>query len=95
MTAQPAAQSHSQSQQPNSMEPLEKLSEREREIAWLVSFALTDREIAGRLFISVDTVRSHIFSIRSKYNLRNRTDVCRWVLVRKYERNITVFSDVL
>jgi DNA-binding CsgD family transcriptional regulator len=80
----------SQSQQPN-----EPLTDREQEIAWLVSFALTDREIAARLFIAIDTVKTHINNIRAKLGVPNRTAICRWVLVKKYENNIHLFSDVL
>jgi DNA-binding NarL/FixJ family response regulator len=70
------------------------LTEREKEVALLVSFALTDREIAARLFVTVDTVKAHINNIRSKVSLRNRTDVCRWVLVMKYENNIHLLGNV-
>jgi DNA-binding CsgD family transcriptional regulator len=76
-------------------QPLEHLTRREREVASLVALALTDRQIAGIIFISPETVRYHIKSICSKLALPNRTAICRWVLVTHYEENTTVLGSVL
>lgn len=86
--------------QPNSQEPLtqhllEPLTNKEREVAWLVSFALTDREIASKLFVTVDTVKTHIKSICGKLGVSNRTGICRWVLMLYYENKITLLGNVL
>ena len=82
---------------PQQPQPLvEPLTPREREIAALVALALTDRQIAGIIFVSPDTVRFHIKSICSKLALPNRTAICRWVLVSHYEgSNTTVLGSVL
>ena len=53
-------------------EPLDALSEREREILKLICFGSTNREIAQELFISEHTVKVHLRGILNKLNLRNR-----------------------
>ena len=53
------------------------LSEREREILTLVGAGRTDREIAGELYISVATVRSHLDRIRDKTGCRRRPELTR------------------
>lgn len=75
-------------------EPLDLLTEREKEVAALVSVALTDRQIAARLFVTNDTIKAHVKSICSKLNLPNRTAICRWVLVLHYEKKITLLGNV-
>ena len=56
------------------------LSEREREIVALLAGAATDAQIAGRLFLSVNTVRSHLDRIRDKTGARRRADLVRYAL---------------
>jgi DNA-binding NarL/FixJ family response regulator len=83
----------SQTQQPVQQEPL---SPREKQVAALIAFAFTDQQIAAALFITPQTVKTHIGSILSKLNLSNRTAICRWVLVNHYEGtgNIILFGNV-
>ena len=58
----------------NRMPPLvEPLSEREIEVLHLMAEGLKYKEIAGRLFISLNTVRFHVKTIYGKLNVRNRT----------------------
>jgi DNA-binding NarL/FixJ family response regulator len=77
-------------------QPPEPLTPREREVAALVAFALTDNQIASALFITPQTVKVHISSILSKLHLSNRTAICRWVLVSHYEGGNTIlFGNVL
>jgi predicted ATPase/DNA-binding CsgD family transcriptional regulator len=56
------------------------LSARERELVTLVAQGLTDAQIAGRLYISVSTVRSHLDRIRDKTGSRRRADLTRLAL---------------
>ena len=56
------------------------LSEREREIIALLAGGATDAQIAGQLFLSVNTVRSHLERIRDKTGARRRPDLVRYAL---------------
>jgi len=56
------------------------LSAREREIVALLAAGATDAQIAERLFLSVNTVRSHLDRIRDKTGARRRTDLVRYAL---------------
>jgi len=51
------------------------LPPREREVAALICLNLTDRQIAARLTISPETVKSHAHSILSKFGVRNRQEL--------------------
>jgi predicted ATPase/DNA-binding CsgD family transcriptional regulator len=57
-----------------------KLSSRERELIAMVAQGQTDAKIAGQLFISVSTVRSHLDRIRDKSGYRRRADLTRLAL---------------
>ena len=70
---------------PESQQPLApagpgKLSARERELVTLVARGRTDAEIAGDLYISIRTVRSHLDRIRDKTGCRRRADLTRLAL---------------
>ncbi|HET9847107.1 MAG TPA: transporter substrate-binding domain-containing protein [Candidatus Dormibacteraeota bacterium] len=56
------------------------LTRRELEVADLVRDGLTNREIAGRLFISERTVEGHVAQICSKLGLRSRLQIATWVV---------------
>jgi LuxR family maltose regulon positive regulatory protein len=51
---------------------VEALSDREKEVLSLVVEGLSNREIAGRLFISLSTVKGHIAHIFGKLGAKNR-----------------------
>lgn len=51
------------------------LSEREIEVATLVGRGLSNPEIAGRLYLSEATVKTHLSTIQSKLDARNRVDI--------------------
>jgi len=67
-------------QQPQGPPELGQLSAREREIVTLVARGHTDTQIAGQLYISVSTVRSHLERIRDKSGCRRRADLTRLAL---------------
>lgn len=56
---------------------VESLSKRELEVLRLLTTHLTSAEIGGELFISTNTVRSHIKRVYSKLNVHNRRDAIR------------------
>lgn len=53
---------------------LKKLSEREKEILELLSKGLRYKEIADKLFLSTETVRTHIRNIYEKLQVNSRTE---------------------
>jgi predicted ATPase/DNA-binding CsgD family transcriptional regulator len=56
------------------------LSRREAEVADLVAEGLTNREVAGKLFISPRTVESHVDHIKQKLGLTSRQQIMAWAL---------------
>jgi DNA-binding NarL/FixJ family response regulator len=65
---------------PDAPSGLGELSARERELVTLVAQGRTDAQIAGQLYISVSTVRSHLDRIRDKTSCRRRADLTRLAL---------------
>ena len=60
--------------QPAAQPLVEPLSERELEVLGLIAAGLTNREIAGRLFITVGTVKRHINNIYGKLQVHHRAE---------------------
>ena len=54
---------------------MQELTERERQVAELASKGMRNREIARQLYISEETVKSHIRSIFHKTNLDRRSRI--------------------
>ena len=58
------------------------ISERETEVVRLVAEGLSNKEIAGRLHLSVRTVESHVRHMLTKTGLINRTQLATWARER-------------
>ena len=54
------------------------LTPREWEVAALVADGLSDDDIARRLYISTNTVKTHLSKILSKLGLERRPEVREW-----------------
>jgi LuxR family maltose regulon positive regulatory protein len=70
--AEPEQPKPSKSQIPES-ELVEPLSEREIEVLQLIAEGLTNPEIASRLFLALNTIKSHSGNIYSKLGVHSRT----------------------
>ncbi|MFN0050505.1 MAG: response regulator transcription factor [Cytophagales bacterium] len=62
---------------------LEKLSAREQEILGFLSKGFRYKEIADKLFVSIETVRTHISNIYQKLQVNSRTDALNKVFGEK------------
>ncbi|UUW91042.1 response regulator [Pimelobacter simplex] len=58
--------------------PVERLTQREEEVLRLVAVGRTNAEIAGELFISLTTAKTHVASLLTKIGVRNRVEVAMW-----------------
>ncbi len=54
---------------------LERLTDREREVALAVGHGLTNAEISRRLFMSVPTVKAHVSRLFEKLEVTNRVQI--------------------
>ena len=55
-------------------DPLQELNERERNIFALICNGLTNREIAGKIFLSEQTVKHYVTNILQKLQVRSRVE---------------------
>ncbi len=55
-------------------EDVETLTSREKTVLELVAFGLSNKEIAGRMHVSLDTIRWHLKHIYSKLHVHSRTE---------------------
>jgi DNA-binding NarL/FixJ family response regulator len=54
---------------------LDRLTERQRDVATLVAEGLSNEEVAGRLFLSPATVKSHLSAVMRRLDIRTRTQL--------------------
>ena len=59
-----------------------ELSEREEEVLRLVAWGYSNKDIAAKLQISVKTVETYKVRLMEKLDLRSRTDIVRYALLR-------------
>ena len=59
-------------------QPVSPLTEREEEVLTHVSRGLTNAEIADELHVSLSTVKTHIASLMTKLDVRNRVELAIW-----------------
>lgn len=86
----------------DSLETWYQLTQREREIAALIWLGLTNPQIAERLSISTNTVKTHIKNILNKFNVRSKKglqdlllglDLSDWAYLGEHTHNSTTNSD--
>ena len=68
---------------PPSAQPIEPLTGREEEVLVTVANGRTNAEIADELHISLSTVKTHLASVMTKLDARNRVEIAMWA----YETN--------
>ena len=59
-------------------QPATPLTEREEEVLAHVSHGLTNSEIADELHVSLSTVKTHLTSLMTKLDVRNRVELAIW-----------------
>jgi LuxR family maltose regulon positive regulatory protein len=63
---------------------LDPLSDRELEVLRLLAAGMSNREIGDRLFVAVNTIKTHLRNIYGKLYVRNRTQA----MARAQELNL-------
>lgn len=66
------------------MNPKATLTKRESEIAPLLAWGATKKEIASRLFVSVHTVENHVRNIFEKTECRSVVEFSAWYFCTNY-----------
>lgn len=60
------------------VQPLDPLTDREEQVLARVAAGRSNSEIAGELYITLSTVKTHIASLMSKLGARNRVEIAIW-----------------
>ncbi|HYM84215.1 MAG TPA: response regulator transcription factor [Candidatus Dormibacteraeota bacterium] len=64
-------------------EPVEPLTEREKDVMRLLGQGLSNKEIGARLFITERTARTYVSNILGKLGLQSRTQAALWAVEHK------------
>ena len=67
-------------------DPLEGLTEREREILELIGEGLSNREIGARLFLAEKTVKNYVTNLLAKLGMQRRTQVAIYAADVRHDR---------
>lgn len=59
-------------------QPADPLTEREEQVLVKVARGLSNSEIAGDLFITLSTVKTHVSTLMTKLGARNRVEIAIW-----------------
>ncbi|MEV4438165.1 response regulator transcription factor [Streptomyces sp. NPDC049577] len=58
--------------------PSEPLTDREADVVRCLARGATNAEIAGELFVSLSTVKTHLANVQLKLDARNRVEIAAW-----------------
>jgi DNA-binding NarL/FixJ family response regulator len=67
--------------------PLDQLTERERQVLQLVGEGLTNREIGERLYLAEKTIKHYMTSILAKLHVRSRVEAALLALQRRLDND--------
>ena len=70
-------------EQAESVDELDRLTAREREVMRLIARGYAYKEVATELFISVKTVETHVSAVLRKLQLSSRHELTAWALARR------------
>jgi DNA-binding NarL/FixJ family response regulator len=75
-------------------EPLEKLTSRERDVLEALADGLSNKEIAETLYISENTVKTHVSRILAKLEMDHRTEAALYAVSLGMNGNVSSSSGV-
>jgi DNA-binding NarL/FixJ family response regulator len=70
-------------EQAETVDELDRLTAREREVMRLIARGYAYKEVAAELFISVKTVETHVSAVLRKLQLSSRHELTAWALARR------------
>jgi DNA-binding NarL/FixJ family response regulator len=71
------------------VDPLEELTERERQVLQLLGEGLTNREIGERLYLAEKTIKHYMTSVLQKLHVRSRVEAALLALKRRLDEDPT------